>query len=63
MVRAELEKREGGNLRQREQLDEGVKAGKHGTSMGSEEEFYSSEMMKAKWRRYLNTKPSLSFIL
>ena len=47
-MRAELEKREEGNLRQREQLDEGVKAGKHGTCMGSEEEFYSSEMMKAR---------------
>ena len=31
-----------GDLRQREQFDEGMKAGKHRTCMGSEEEFYLS---------------------
>lgn len=43
MLSVVLEKGGGeGNLRQREQLDEDMKAGKHRTRMGSEEEFYLS---------------------
>lgn len=52
-------KKEGGegSLRQKEQLGEGIKAGKDRTDTGNGE-----EMLKARWQR-LKVSLSLSFIL